>query len=167
MVGRFAFATSNCFSLADVGSLGSSLHATACVGVMEPGDQFPPQQGSKPNHAREHHGHRPVRGCGGDHIAPAPFAGQCAMLLRDGFQYFGACLATTLLLGSCSLVVWARYILPINHVAKIFFRGQKYEGDFRTTHTRAVLNCPQPSWEVSEHISCALDLRCPPCMHLR
>ena len=25
-----------------------------------------------------------------------------------------------------------RYILPINHVAKVFFRGQKYEGDFRT-----------------------------------
>ena len=25
-----------------------------------------------------------------------------------------------------------RYIFPINHVAKVFFRGQKYEGDFRT-----------------------------------
>jgi ABC-type uncharacterized transport system fused permease/ATPase subunit len=37
------------------------------------------------------------------------------------------------------------YMLPINVVARIFFRGQKYEGNFRTTHTRAVLNCEQIS----------------------
>lgn len=35
------------------------------------------------------------------------------------------------------------YILPINHVARIFFRGQRYEGNLRTTHTRVVLNCEQ------------------------
>ena len=37
------------------------------------------------------------------------------------------------------------YILPVNHVAKILFGGQRYEGDFRTTHTRAVLNAEQIS----------------------
>jgi len=37
------------------------------------------------------------------------------------------------------------YILPVNHVSKIFYRGQRYEGDFRTTHTRAVLNAEQIS----------------------
>jgi len=37
------------------------------------------------------------------------------------------------------------YILPINHIARVFFRGQKFEGDFRTTHTRVVLNAEQIS----------------------
>ena len=42
-------------------------------------------------------------------------------------------------------VAFVVYILPVNHIAKIFFRGRRYEGDFRTTHTRAVLNAEQIS----------------------
>lgn len=33
------------------------------------------------------------------------------------------------------------YLIPMNHVSRIFYRGQKYEGDFRTTHTKMVLCC--------------------------
>eukprot|EP00457_Paulinella_chromatophora_P000486 gb/GEZN01000486.1/.p1 GENE.gb/GEZN01000486.1/~~gb/GEZN01000486.1/.p1 ORF type:complete len:1328 (+),score=215.67 gb/GEZN01000486.1/:117-4100(+) len=33
------------------------------------------------------------------------------------------------------------YIVPINQISKVFYRGQKYEGDFRTTHTKCVLSC--------------------------
>lgn len=39
----------------------------------------------------------------------------------------------------------ATYILPINHVSRIFYCGQRFEGDFRATHTRAVLNAQQIS----------------------
>ena len=39
-------------------------------------------------------------------------------------------------------VAFVAYILPASHAAKIFF-GQRSEGDFRTTRTRAVLNAEQ------------------------
>jgi ABC-type uncharacterized transport system fused permease/ATPase subunit len=37
------------------------------------------------------------------------------------------------------------YIFPINQVSRCFYRGQKFEGEFRTTHTKAVLSCEQIS----------------------
>eukprot|EP00457_Paulinella_chromatophora_P000427 gb/GEZN01000427.1/.p1 GENE.gb/GEZN01000427.1/~~gb/GEZN01000427.1/.p1 ORF type:complete len:1445 (+),score=226.17 gb/GEZN01000427.1/:111-4337(+) len=42
------------------------------------------------------------------------------------------------------------YIVPINQISKIFYRGQKYEGDFRTTHTKCVLNCESISTMAGE-----------------
>ena len=33
-----------------------------------------------------------------------------------------------------------RYIFPINYIAKVFFRGQKYEGDFRTPWFPALIS---------------------------
>eukprot|EP00808_Paulinella_micropora_P002089 g67897.t1 len=33
------------------------------------------------------------------------------------------------------------YIFPINQISRIFYRSLQYEGNFRTTHTRAVLSC--------------------------
>ena len=49
------------------------------------------------------------------------------------------------MVGLSELVAVLSDIVPANHVAKIFYRGQRYEGDFRTTHTRAVLNTEQIS----------------------
>ena len=45
----------------------------------------------------------------------------------------------------CIGIALVAYILPVNLVSSIFFRGQRYEGDFRKTHTRAVLNGEQIS----------------------
>jgi len=56
---------------------------------------------------------------------------------RQG-QSFGI-VAASIFIAICA------YIVPINHVSKVFFRGQRFEGDFRTTHTRAVLNAEQIS----------------------
>eukprot|EP01059_Diplonema_ambulator_P009294 TRINITY_DN1912_c0_g1_i3.p1 TRINITY_DN1912_c0_g1~~TRINITY_DN1912_c0_g1_i3.p1 ORF type:complete len:1248 (+),score=512.08 TRINITY_DN1912_c0_g1_i3:70-3813(+) len=42
-------------------------------------------------------------------------------------------------------VAVAAYILPSNHISKLFYRGQRYEGDFRKSHTRVVLNAEQIS----------------------
>lgn len=45
----------------------------------------------------------------------------------------------------CIGIALIAYILPVNLVSSIFFRGQRYEGDFRKTHTNAVLNGEQIS----------------------
>ena len=37
------------------------------------------------------------------------------------------------------------YIIPLNQVSRCFYRGQKFEGEFRATHTKAVLSCEQIS----------------------
>eukprot|EP00808_Paulinella_micropora_P012409 g5330.t1 len=38
-------------------------------------------------------------------------------------------------------VAISAYMIPINQISRIFYKGLQYEGNFRTTHTRAVLNC--------------------------
>lgn len=42
---------------------------------------------------------------------------------------------------SMASIAMCAYIFPMNHISKIFGVGQKYEGNFRSHHTRTVLNC--------------------------